>query len=77
MANGNELFKLSALIEALQIFQKYGDPSFPTHCEHDILLMCVEEDYITSEEDVDRLRELGFSYKEDREAWGSYRFGSC
>ena len=28
---------MEKLIEALQIFLKYGNPDYPTHCEHDEL----------------------------------------
>ena len=49
---------LSKLIEALQIFLKYGDPSYPTHCEHDVLYVCVEPGKV-SKEDLERLKKLG------------------
>ncbi len=68
------------LIEALQIFAKYvGDQHF-THCEHDVLMACVEPVKV-SEEDRARLAELGFSPNEetveDSDHFYSYRFGSC
>ena len=28
------------LIEALQIFSKYTDTGWPTHCEHDVMYIC-------------------------------------
>jgi hypothetical protein len=30
---------MNDLIEALQIFAKYGNPDYPTHCEHDTLMI--------------------------------------
>lgn len=61
------------LIEALQIFCKYGNPYNPTHCEHDELWIvgigAVEPN------DAQRLDELGFLW--GGEAWKSFRFGSA
>jgi hypothetical protein len=64
------------LIVALNIFLKYGDPAYPTQCQHDILIVNINPD-IVSNEDKTRLKELGFdSYK--GEPWfSSFRFGSC
>lgn len=66
------------LIEALTILSKYvpkKDQKWPTHCEHDILMvMAVRE---VDEEDIKRLQELSFRWNEDRNCWTSYRFGSC
>lgn len=68
------------LIEALQIFLKYKNPRWPTHCEHDVLyIMEVTADEV-SEEDKIRLNELGFHFSEDaggEPGWQSYRFGSA
>ena len=45
------------LIKALQIFLKYGNPEWPTHCEHDV--MYVDIDYnLVSDEDKTKLDEL-------------------
>jgi len=66
------------LIEALQIFAKYRNEQFPTHCEHDILcIMSITQDEV-SEEDQQRLDELGFLYLDDacgEPGWASFRFG--
>ena len=67
--------KLSDLVSALQIFLKYGDPTYPTHCEHDVLTVCVNPEDVP-EEDRDRLEELGFN-ADGEECFTSFRFGSC
>ncbi len=51
---------MSKLIEALQIFLKYGDPPRPTYCERDILTICGISPAQVSAEDKQRLDELGF-----------------
>ncbi len=72
---------MDKLIEALQIFMKYGNPAFPTHCEHDILYVYpgVTADEM-DEEDVKQLEELHFTpdYEfGDEGGWSSSFFGSC
>jgi len=66
------------LIEALQIFKRYAktdyELKFPTHCEHDVLHVCVSGK--VSEEDAARLDQLGFTYSEE-DGWHSTHFGSC
>lgn len=66
------------LIEALQIFLKYGDPSCPTHCEHDVLTVMVGPAGM-SEADLARLDELGFipGSEWSAECFTSFRFGSA
>lgn len=68
------------LIEALQIFLKYKNPTYPTHCEHDIMcIMDVTKEEV-SEEDKKRLDELGFNWTEDaagEPGWASFKFGSA
>lgn len=64
------------LIKALQIFLKYGNPEWPTHCEHDVLYVNIEFDLV-SEEDKAALDELGFFEDEDNGKFMSYKFGSC
>jgi hypothetical protein len=66
---------MSDLIEALQIFLKYGNPSRPTHCEHDTLHICGIEPEDVSEEDVVKLNKLGFHVSGD--GFQSFRFGSA
>ena len=65
---------MSDLIEALQIFLKYGNPSHPTHCEHDTLHICGIEPKDVSEEDLVKLNKLGFYVSGD--GFQSFRFGS-
>jgi hypothetical protein len=64
------------LIEALQIFAKYGDPENPTHCEHDELFVHVVDAKEMSAEDLTRLEELSFT-PSDGGGFSSFRFGSC
>jgi hypothetical protein len=70
---------LKDLINALQILLKYGDPYSPTHCEHDVLTIVGIDPNIVSEEDKQKLDDLGFyvskEYGED--AFQSFRFGSA
>jgi len=70
---------LSELIEALQIFLKYGDPSCPTHCEHDIMIICGIDPKDVSVEDKVKLDKLGFNYGDQygTECFYSYKFGSA
>ena len=66
------------LIEALTILRKYLTGyavKFPTHCEHDILLVVAPRH--VSEGDANRLSELGFHWSGEYECWASFRFGSC
>lgn len=65
---------MSKLIEALQIFLKYGDPAYPTHCEHDTLHVCIDP-AVVSDEDKVSLEALGFHTSE--EGFYSYRYGSA
>jgi hypothetical protein len=69
-------YNLSAIIEALQIFQTYKDEDYPTCCEHDELMVLSVPPDDMSEEDRDRLDELGFEWVEEG-FWRSYRFGSA
>lgn len=70
---------MSKLIEALQIFLKYGDPQYPTHCEHDVLTICGIDPDDVSDEDKAKLDELGFHVSDEYgfEHFQSYRFGSA
>ncbi len=64
------------LIEALNIFLKYGNDRNPTWCEHDCLYVAVDPGKV-SEEDKARLEELSFHADEMHEDFSSHRFGSC
>ncbi len=68
---------MEKLIEALQIFLKYGNPDYPTHCEHDVMWICGIDNEKVTEEDRKKLDELGFFYDEDDEHFKSYRYGSA
>ena len=68
---------MSDLIEALTILLKYGDPDYPTHCEHDVLTICgIEVEHLTSK-DIIKLSKLGFDVNYDEECLQSFRFGSA
>lgn len=64
------------LIEALNIFLKYGNPRNPTHCEHDVLTICIEPNAVSAE-DKRRLDELGFFVGHYEDCFQSFRFGSA
>ncbi len=63
------------LIEALTILRKYGNPDFPTHCEHDELTVDIDPDLVSGE-DLAILEDLGF-FPSDDDDFRSYKFGSC
>ena len=69
------------LVVALQIFLKYGNPKYPTHCEHDVLQICGIEPDDVSDEDKAKLKGLGFIIGDpigDCEVgFHSFRFGSA
>ena len=67
---------MDKLIEALQIFRKYGNPQFPTHCEHDVMTVMIDP-AVVSIDDALRLDELGFFPGEDGDVFMSYTFGSA
>lgn len=48
------------LIKALQILLKYGNPKYPTNCEHDELVICGIDPLKVSKEDRAELDKLGF-----------------
>ena len=66
---------MKELIEALQIFLKYGNPKFPTHCEHDELYVRIESNLV-SDEDKIKLEELGFHVNTDVGGFSSRKYGS-
>jgi hypothetical protein len=78
LSNKTKQKKMSKLIEALQIFLKYGDISSPTHCEHDVLQVGYDPNKV-SEEDIKRLKQLGFfpSDVDGEPCFKSYRYGSA
>lgn len=68
-------YTIDALIEALQIFKKYNNTTFPTSCEHDMLFVNKVTPDEVSPEDREKLQYLGFVPYEDF-GWVSYDFGS-
>ena len=70
---------MDKLIEALQILLKYGNPQWPTHCEHDVMYIVGIEPSVVSEEDKTKLEKLGFivGNESGEEGFFSYRYGSA
>jgi hypothetical protein len=68
---------MSDLIAALLIFQKYKNERWPTHCEHDELMIVGVTLEEVSEEDASKLRDFGFLWSDSEEYWYSHRFGSA
>lgn len=68
---------MSDLIKALQIFLKYADPGWPTHCEHDVLTICGIDPAKVSKEDTEELDGLGFFVDEYDDCFRSFRYGSA
>lgn len=65
------------LIEALNIFLKYGNPDYPTHCEHDVMYVSIDPKMV-SDNDLATLNGLGFTPDyESANVFKSYKFGSC
>ena len=67
---------LSKLIEAMNIFLKYGDVEYPTHCMYDTLWVLVDPG-VVSPEDIEKLDELGFFASEEEPCFKSYQYGSA
>ena len=66
---------MEGLIKALQIFLKYGNPSSPTHCEHDVLRVIIDPELV-SPEDKQELDVLGFFADGSEGLFKSFRYGS-
>ncbi len=68
---------MDRLIQALNIFLKYNNTKWPTHCEHDVLMIAgISKDEI-SDEDAEKLSKLDFSWSDEYDSWVSYHFGSA
>ena len=67
---------MSDSIKALQILLKYGNPDYPTHCEHDVLTICGIHPSDVSEADLAELDDLGF-FVGGEDCFQSFKFGSC
>ena len=65
------------LIKALQILIKYGNPKWPTWCDHDCLHICDIDDAAVTEEDKVELSNLGFKVDEEKGGFYSFRFGGA
>lgn len=68
---------MDKLIEALQIFLKYGNPKYPTICEHDELFVVGYDRNDMLEADLKKLEELGFDWSNKHGSFVSYRYGSA
>ena len=67
---------MNDLIEALQLFRKYANEKWPTHCEHDEMWIMGVGREMVSDADHKRLDELGFFWSEE-DCYKSFRFGSA
>jgi hypothetical protein len=67
---------MEKLIEALQILLKYDNPDYPTHCEHDVLYINVDNDKV-SNDDKARLEALGVIEDDENGKFMSFRYGAC
>ena len=65
------------LIAALTILLKYGDHENPTGCEHDVLYVYDIDPHKVSQEDLQKLDDLGFHPGDDNEGFTSYKYGSA
>lgn len=64
------------LIEALKIFKKYTDAEYPCWCIQDEFHICVDPDEV-SDEDKEKLEELGFEVDDYSNDFCSFKYGSC
>lgn len=71
---------MDELIKAFQIFRKYTDATWPTQCEHDVMLVYVDPKKV-SKADIAELNELNFNPDEDGsfggECFFSFYYGSA
>jgi len=67
---------MEELIKALQLFLKYGNPKYPTHCEHDVLTVMIDP-AVVSDDDKQKLEEMGFIADNEYGYFKSFRYGSC
>jgi hypothetical protein len=65
------------LIKALTIFMKYSNESYPTHCEHEIMMITKVTQEEVSEEDIEILDDLGFRWNSEYDCFTSFKFGSA
>ena len=65
------------LIKALQIFLKYGKPTWPTNCTYDQLAIMEITKEQVSDEDAEALEKLGFIWSDGDDCFISFKFGSA
>jgi len=65
------------LIAALQILLKYGNPKWPTCCEHDGLHIGDSDNADVTDADKAELERLGFEEDTTDGGFYSFRFGSA
>jgi hypothetical protein len=68
---------LENLIKALQILNKYGNPSYPTNCEHAEFRVYKIDPSKVSKEDLEELESYDFIAEEANECFISFEYGSC
>jgi len=68
---------MEELIKALQIFLKYGNPTYPTSCGHDTLYICCIDPKDVCAGDLAKLSELGFEIDTNLEQFYSFKYGSA
>lgn len=67
---------MEKLIEALQILLKYGNPTYPIYCAHEKMCVLIDPSNV-SDEDKEKLGELGFLADDRGECFYSFRYGSA
>lgn len=65
------------LIKALTIFRKHQNHPFPTHCEHDYLMVIGIAEKEVYWKDAEILCDLGFYWNDEFNCWASRFFGSA
>lgn len=67
---------MEKLIEALQIFLRYGNPRCPTFCTHEALYVVIDPS-VVSDEDIDKLDKLSFFPDDEDECFCSFHYGNA
>lgn len=66
---------MDELIEALEIFKKYANLTYPTKCTTNAFHVMIKTDTV-SKNDKAKLGQLSFAPNFDYQCFTSYRFGS-
>ena len=66
---------MSDLIEALTILRKYGNPQYPTICEHDTLTIADINPQDVTPQDLAELNRLGYFVDKTEKCFRSHRYG--